>query len=139
MADLSALRNPLHKLASISDERARWRPDGALISLFGIVNHLAHVEWRWIDGGILDHSTQRTDAEFSPGPELTVSAAVETYRQRAVATNAVIRTAALLSVPCSTQPGTDLWCVVLHLMNETVRHAGHADAVRELLDGTTGE
>jgi hypothetical protein len=29
--------------------------------------------------------------------------------------------------------------VLLHLINETARHAGHADAVRELLDGTTGE
>jgi len=37
------------------------------------------------------------------------------------------------------QPGTDLRWVVLHLINETARHAGHADAVRELRDGTTGE
>jgi len=29
--------------------------------------------------------------------------------------------------------------VLLHLINETARHAGHADAVRELLDGTVGE
>jgi len=35
--------------------------------------------------------------------------------------------------------GHDLRWVVLHLINETARHAGHADAVRELLDGTTGE
>ena len=35
--------------------------------------------------------------------------------------------------------GRDLQWVLLHLINETARHAGHADAVRELLDGTTGE
>ena len=35
--------------------------------------------------------------------------------------------------------GTDLRFVSIHLINETARHAGHADAVRELLDGTTGE
>jgi hypothetical protein len=29
--------------------------------------------------------------------------------------------------------------VLLHLINETERHAGHADAARELLDGKTGE
>jgi Protein of unknown function (DUF664) len=29
--------------------------------------------------------------------------------------------------------------VLIHLINETARHAGHADAVRELLDGTVGE
>ena len=33
----------------------------------------------------------------------------------------------------------DLRWVLLHLVNETARHAGHADATRELLDGTTGE
>jgi Protein of unknown function (DUF664) len=34
---------------------------------------------------------------------------------------------------------TDLRWVLIHLINETARHAGHADATRELLDGTTGE
>ncbi len=129
----------LRKLAGISDEQARWRPDGALISLLGIVNHLTHVEWRWIDGGILGRSTQRTEAEFAPGAELTVSAATSAYQQRAAATDAVMRAASSLAVPCSMQPGTDLRWVVLHLINETARHAGHADAARELLDGTTGE
>ena len=33
----------------------------------------------------------------------------------------------------------DLRFVLIHLINETARHAGHADAVRELLDGTVGE
>jgi hypothetical protein len=33
----------------------------------------------------------------------------------------------------------DLRFVLIHLINETARHAGHADAVCELLDGTTGE
>lgn len=129
----------LRKLAGISDEQARWRPDDALISLLGVVNHLTHVEWRWIDGGILGRSTERTEAEFAPGSDLTVSSARDAYQQRAAATDAVIRTAASLSVPCSMQLGTDLRWVVLHLINETARHAGHADAVRELLDGTTGE
>jgi hypothetical protein len=44
-----------------------------------------------------------------------------------------------LEVPCTMQDGTDLRWVMLHLINETARHAGHADAVRELLDGVTGE
>ena len=74
-----------------------------------------------------------------PEPELTVSRAKDAYEQRGAATDAVIRAAPSLSIPCSMQPGTDLRWVVLHLINETARHAGHADAVRELLDGTTRE
>lgn len=129
----------VRNLAGISDEQGLWRPDGALISLLGIVNHLTHVEWRWIDGGILGYSTDRAESEFTPGPELSVSDAAAAYQQRAMATDAVVRTATSLSVPCSMEPGADLRWVVLHLINETARHAGHADAVRELLDGSTGE
>ena len=128
----------LRKSAGISDEQARWRPD-TLISLLGIVNHLTHVESRWIDGGIRGQTTTRSEAEFAPGSELTIAVATLAYQRRGAATDAVVRSAPSLAVPCFMQPGTDLRWVVLHLINETARHAGHADAVRELLDGTTGE
>ncbi len=80
----------------------------------------------------------RTEAEFHPGPELTVDAALDTYRARGAATDAAARSMPL-SQPCGMEPGTDLRWVLLHLINETARHAGHADATRELLDGMTGE
>jgi len=127
------------KIEGISDDEARWRPAGSLISLLGIVNHLTHVEGRWIDGGMRGHEVSRSEAEFSPGSELTVSTAVAAYRDRARATEAAVRSMPSLAEPCTRQPGTDLRWVLLHLINETARHAGHADAVRELLDGTTGE
>lgn len=137
---LSYLRGAvLRNLSGVSDEQALWHPDGALISLLGIVNHLTHVEWRWIDGGILGRRTARTEGEFTPGSELSISDASASYQHRAEATDAVVRAAQSLAAPCSMQPGTDLRWVLLHLINETVRHAGHADAARELLDGSTGE
>jgi uncharacterized damage-inducible protein DinB len=129
----------LRKVEGISDDEASWRPAGSLISLIGIVSHLTHVEWRWIDGGMLGQEVSRSEAEFSPGPELTVTAAVAAYRDRAAATEAAVRSLPSLAEPCNRQPGTDLRWVLLHLINETARHAGHADATRELLDGTTGE
>jgi hypothetical protein len=43
------------------------------------------------------------------------------------------------SDPGNWAEGHDLRWVVLHLINETARHAGHADATRELLDGKSGE
>lgn len=129
----------ISKLDGLTDEQGRWRPDGSLISLLGIVNHLTHVEWRWIDGGMLGSEVSRSEAEFSPGPELTVPAAVATYRDRAAATDAVVRSMPSLTEPCRLGEDTDLRWVLLHLINETARHAGHADATRELLDGTTGE
>jgi uncharacterized damage-inducible protein DinB len=126
------------KIDGLGEEQARWRPDGALIPLLGIVNHLTKVEWRWVDGGIFGRDTTRSEAEFAPGPELTVRAAVAAYRARGAATDTAVR-AMPLDRACLAEEGADLRWVLLHLINETARHAGHADATRELLDGTRGE
>ena len=128
----------IRKIEGLSDEQSRWTPDGALISVLGIVNHLTNVEWRWIDGGIRGEPVSKDDGEYRPGVELTVSDAVARYRARGVSTDATARSLPL-DAPCALNPGADLRWVLLHLINETARHAGHADATRELLDGTTGE
>jgi len=129
----------LRKVEGLSEADARWRPDDKLISLLGIINHLTHVEWRWIDGGMRGEVVSRSEGEFRPGAELTVDAAVAAYRERAAATDATARSMPSLADPCGFGDGLDLRWVLVHLINETARHAGHADAVRELLDGTTGE
>ena len=131
-------RAVIGKIDGLDEEQARWQPDGALISLIGIVNHLTNVEARWIDGAMHDHEVPRHESEFRPGPELTVPAAITAYRERGSATDAVARELPL-DTPTHRGFDTDLRWVLLHLINETARHAGHADATRELLDGTTGE
>jgi uncharacterized damage-inducible protein DinB len=129
----------VRKVDGLSNQDSHWTPDGRLIPLLGIVNHLTHVEWRWIDGGMLGEAVSRHEEEFHPGPDLTATAALTAYRDRGVATDAVVRSMPDLEVPCLRGMGRDLRWVLIHLINETARHAGHADAVRELLDGTTGE
>ena len=130
----------LRKAAGISEDQADWTPDGRLISIKGVLNHLTRVEWRWIDGGMFGEEVTREEAEFTPGPELSIEAALTVYRKRGEATDAAVR-AMSLTEPCRGWggQGKDLRWVLLHLINETARHAGHADATRELLDGTTGE
>jgi uncharacterized damage-inducible protein DinB len=127
----------IRKAEGLTDDAARWTPDGRLISVLGVVNHLTNVEWRWIDGGILGREVGKTD-EYRPGADVTVEAALAAYRERASATDATVRSLPLDS-PCAWGNDTDLRWVLLHLINETARHAGHADATRELLDGTVGE
>ena len=125
----------------LTDDQAHWQPDGKLIPLIGIVNHLTHVEWRWIDGSLLGEAVSRSEEEFHPGPELTVAAALDAYTRRAEATAAAVRAADSLTVACvGRAPGLenmDLRFVLVHLIEETAHHAGHADATRELLDGAT--
>ena len=131
----------LRNLEGVDDPGARWTPEGKLIPLLGIVHHLTLVEWRWIDGGFGGADVSRTEGEFRPGPEVTLDAALSAYCQRAAATDAAVRSLPLnqVSPPGSWAEGKDLRWVLLHLINETARHAGHADATRELLDGKTGE
>jgi hypothetical protein len=131
----------LRNVEGIEDAQAHWTPDGKLISLIGIVNHLTRVEWRWIDGGFGGADVSRAEAEFRPGPQLTLADAVAAYRARATSTNNAVRALSLdtKSAADSWAEGHDLRFVLLHLINETARHCGHADATRELLDGTTGE
>lgn len=129
----------LRNLEGATDEGARWTPEGALLPLLGIVNHLTRVEWRWIDGEMRGLPVTKEASEYRPGPELSVADAVAAYRARAAATDAFVRAAPSLSVPCRYGAATDLRWVLLHLINETARHCGHADATRELLDGVTGE
>ncbi len=126
------------KVEGLTEEQSRWRPDGALISLLGIVTHLTNVEWRWIDGGMLGQETSRSDAEFHPGAELTVDAVLTSYVERADSTEAAVRRMPL-DQPCLTVEGDDMRWVLLHLINATARHAGHAVGRRERLEGVPGE
>ena len=138
---LDFLRGSLvRKLDGLSEEQARWHPDGKLISVLGVINHLTNVEWRWIDGAFLGEETSRSEEEFRPVATVPMTDIISSYRVRGADTAKAIREAASLSVTCAhpMAKGRDLRWVLLHLVEETARHAGHADATSELLDGTTG-
>jgi hypothetical protein len=81
----------------------------------------------------------RSEEELRPGPELRLADATAAYRERAMATEKTVRSIPLTQVGKGWGEGRDLRFVLIHLINETARHAGHADATREMLDGATGE
>jgi hypothetical protein len=125
----------------LTEEQARWTPDGKLIAIAGIVNHLTHVEWRWIDGSYLRNAVSRSEEEFTVGFDRTLAEIVDAYFERAQATERTVRDAPGLDAVCvsSGMPDFDLRWVLLHLIEETAHHAGHADSTREMLDGTTSD
>jgi hypothetical protein len=128
----------LRNVDGISDVQARWTPDGKLMSLIGILNHLTKMEWRWMDGGFEGADVFQDEDEFHPGPELSLAVAIENYKARAAKTDGMIRTIPLTRIGTGWGKGNDLRFIALHILDETARHAGHADAVRELADGVTG-
>jgi hypothetical protein len=126
----------------LDEQQARWRPDGGqLIPLIGIVNHLTHVENRWIDGSYACRPVApRTEDEFEVGNDRTLAEVIGAYANRADSTERQVRAARSLDVACTnpfTQSTIDLRFILVHLIEETARHAGHADATREMLDGRT--
>jgi hypothetical protein len=74
-------------------------------------------------------------------PDDTLAAATATYRQVWRRADAVAFAGADLDEPCrrpEAEPPVSLRWVLMHLLEETARHAGHADIIRELIDGRTG-
>lgn len=70
----------------------------------------------------------------------TVAGVVDLYRRHIARADAVIEAADLddLSVRDSDGARFNLRWILLHLIEETARHAGHADIIREQIDGATG-
>lgn len=135
---LGFLRGAVRRnVEGIGDDDAHHRPRGRLLPLAGIVNHLVGVERRWIDGRMLGGPIVQLESEHFPGADVTVDGILAAYAERAAATDAVVRSRPLDAR--ASDGGVSLRWILLHLINETARHAGHADAVRELIDGSTGE
>jgi hypothetical protein len=142
----------LRSVEGLSEEEARWTPDGRLLPILGIIRHLTEVEWRWMNGRYLQEDVAESGqrpGQVPPGGEefdvdrsRTVDEVVAAYRARGERTAEIVRGAPNLDAPCPgspnqpARPGLYLRWVLLHLIEETAHHAGHADATRELLDGT---
>ena len=135
----------------LTDEQARATPTPSALSVGGIIKHLAAVERFWMDvvlqrvkgpGSFEDYQD-----EFRLGPEDTVASVLEVYAEAALETEDVVDSIADLGRAVPVPPGVpwfpqdvDAWSlrwVLLHLIEETARHAGHADIIREASDGAT--
>jgi hypothetical protein len=79
--------------------------------------------------------------EDQPEPGDTVETVTAAYRQAWRQTDAAAFSGASLEELCrrpEADPPVSLRWVLMHLLEETARHAGHADILRELIDGRTG-
>ncbi len=135
----------LWKLEGLDREQASRPLVPSGTSLLGIVKHLAWVERWWfvdfIGGGEPDYpwSEEDPDADFRVEDHETIASISQLYVDAVGEANAVIAAAPDLEVTGTLESGPrSLRWVLVHMIDETGRHAGHADIVRELIDGTTG-
>ena len=68
--------------AGLGETELRWTPDGRLLPILGVVNHLTHMEWRWIEGRYLGSEFPPRTDEFSVGPEITGDAVIAAYAHK---------------------------------------------------------
>ena len=138
----------IRKVEGISDELARQAPTVSSLSLLGLIKHAVTWEQRWFQVVMAGRQSPDRWPEAMPEPhdaELilsdsdTVSHWIAVYRERIETSNA-IASAMDLDTPCARPDLVEcnLRYVLLHMITETARHAGHADIIRETLDGSRG-
>jgi hypothetical protein len=129
----------VRKVDGVGEEAARASPVSSGTNLLWLVKHLTQAESLWI----VHRFAGRDDAlpDDSLRPEDTLAGAVAGYRANWARVDAVVASASSLDQVCQAigdgAPPNLRW-VLMHLLEETARHAGHADILRELIDGETG-
>ncbi|MFJ2004381.1 DinB family protein [Streptomyces chartreusis] len=140
----------LWKLDGLSEYDARRPLTATGTNLLGLVKHVATVEARYF-GEVFDRPSPEPLCRWgdSDGSDQwatedeTRDQIIEFYRRTWEHSDATINELSLASpghVPwwAEPSPNTNLFAVMLHVLTETIRHAGHADILREGLDGRTG-
>jgi hypothetical protein len=139
-ASLDALRaGVLKKLAGLSDEDARRSTVGSGTNLAGLVQHLTFAESLWFEEVVAGGKAARGDRSMLVDPSVSLRTLRADYRAACEASNEIIAAAGDADAPV-TRNGKkrDLRWVLLGVIEETARHAGHADIIREQIDGQTG-
>ena len=151
LAYLAQLRSVITITAyGLTDAQARATPTVSPLSVGGLIKHVASTERGWIDIVLQapsDGGQQDYEANFRLQEGETLADVLAGYEQVAARTEKVIAGIADLDQPVPVPRGVpwfpqdvDAWSVrwvLLHLIQETARHAGHADIIREHVDGGT--
>jgi uncharacterized damage-inducible protein DinB len=138
------------KCAGITDADARRAPlaTSPLTTISGLVSHLRLVEDGWFSGALLAAEYDNPCTGEDPDREMRIAVGIPIARllaeyESACARNREIVASRDLDTPArrtfSTGETPTLRWILLHLIEETARHNGHIDILREMADGVTGD
>jgi hypothetical protein len=128
----------VRKLDGLTESQARWSPVPTGTSLLWLVKHMTRAEALWV---------RRRFAGLDEGPEAdyldrgdSVGSVIAAYHEQWEAVDDIVAAHRLdeIAADLEGQPPVDLRWILAHLLEETARHAGHADLIREQIDGATG-
>lgn len=144
----SQRRHVISQLEGLTDEQLRRPVLPSGWSCLGLVRHLTLSDERYwfevvVAGGPLDFWPEGPDGDWRVDPGEPVEAVLTAYRSAIDRADEIIAARALVDPPARPEDWwesaglefPDLRTVLVHVLVETATHAGHLDAVRELLDG----
>ena len=133
------------KCTGLSEEQAERAvlPASPRMTVKTLVGHLRHVELGWFETSFL--GVQEVDAKdpfkLSQPPDASLDRLLDEYDQQCERSRKIVAGHQLDELEAWAPEGIELvslrW-ILTHLIEETARHLGHLDAMRELIDGTTG-
>jgi Protein of unknown function (DUF664) len=136
----------VRKVSGVSEQQARYRRVPSRTTLAGLVKHMTGVERGWFQHVLAGRPAEQIGANVGGGDDSwelaedeTVESLVGEYRRTCAQSR---RTAAGFAlddaVPQRRLGRVSLRWIYVHMIEETARHVGHADILREQTDGATG-
>lgn len=133
---------------SEDDAHRRVLPSSPLMTMAGLVSHLRWVEHCWFEVAFLGRSAA-DNPQFRDEPEdadmrvdgVELTQLLADYKRQCATSNEIVAAHSLDETGANTDfpsGSASLRWMVIHMVEETARHLGHADAIREIIDGTTG-
>jgi uncharacterized damage-inducible protein DinB len=147
----------LRKAAGLDDAQARLRVGASEVDILGLVRHLALVEQFWFSQAFAGSSEPDLWADNSDDPDrdwhhtvddtlatATAALTAEIHRSRAITAGASsLDQLTAIDVGPDDDPDRfgrrSLRWILVHMIEEYARHCGHADLLRETIDGTVGD
>jgi len=138
------------KCAGLTGDQLVLRPvESSTLSLLGLIRHMTEVERGWFRrrfGGqtglpAVYYSDEQPDGDFDLTDPAGAEADFAAFRSECAAADAAARGHSLdeTFVDSRSSETLDLRWIYLHMVEEYARHNGHADLIRELIDGVTGD
>lgn len=135
------------KLRGLSEEDARRRLVPSSTTLLGLVSHAAAVERNWFQhylGGKpreeITGNARGDDPSWDVGADKTIGGVIAEFESACAASRQIAAGFTLdQTVPHDQLGQVSLRFIYVNILTEYARHAGHADIIREQIDGVTGD
>jgi Protein of unknown function (DUF664) len=138
----------LGKVAGITEDEARVTIASSDLTLLGLTRHLAGVEQHWFGNVFLGltepwhwDDPDDPDRDFHPHPGDTLADALRVLRAEIARDRQIAAAASFDALAVGRREGqpVNLRWIMVHLVEEYARHCGHADLIRQAIDGTVGD